>query len=149
MQTCRRSMRHCSKSSTSTASITFSRLYSPLLSAHASLFSSGSAMRSSRQNEGSGAAKERLSGVRELGTLHEREESKFVEEVGKRGDQVHIGSRQAAVESIKPHRQAAMPLSLWGFALYMCKAHDSLKLYGVVALFSKVLLAQEKVVEMG
>ena len=67
-----------------------------------------------RQSKGSGAAKERLSGVRELGTLHEREESQFMEEVGERGGQVHSGYRRTTVESIKPHRQAAMLLGLWG-----------------------------------
>ena len=74
-----------------------------------------------RQSEGSGAAKERLSGVRKLGTLHEREKSQFVEEVGKRRDQVHSGSRQAAVRTIKPHRLAAeMLVCLWGIPIYVC-----------------------------
>ena len=43
-----------------------------------------------------------------------------MEEVGERWDQVHSGSRQVAVRTIKPHGQAAEMLSrLWGFFSYV------------------------------
>ena len=42
-----------------------------------------------------------------------------MEEVGERWDKVHSGSRQAALESIKPHNQAAMLLGLWGSFSYV------------------------------